>query len=311
MKAIVVARLGGPEVLELAEVPAPEAGPGDVVCDVHLAGVNFADTHLVDGTYLVHQRLPFTPGRQFVGRAPDGRRVAATVPEGAYAERILVHESELWPVPDAVADADAVAIAVHGAAAWQLLRNAGRLQKGESVVVQAGAGGVGSFAVQLARRWGAGRVIATASTEAKRALALDLGADAAVDSTSPELMAALLEANGGRPVDLVLDMTGGAVFDQCLMTLGRGGRIVTYGTASRETATPIQPESLMDGARSVIGYWLRRPPLETLSALAAMLARGDLKPVIGARYPLADAGAAHQDLLARSTVGVQLLEARP
>jgi NADPH2:quinone reductase len=179
------------------------------------------------------------------------------------------------------------------------------------VVVQAGAGGVGSFAVQLARRWGAGRVIATASTEAKRALALDLGADAAVDSTSPELMAALLEANGGRPVDLVLDMTGGAVFDQCLMTLGRGGRIVTYGTASRETATPIQPESLMDGARSVIGYWLRRPPLETLSALAAMLARGDLKPVIGARYPLADAGAAHQDLLARSTVGVQLLEARP
>ena len=147
---------------------------------------------------------------------------------------MAVNEAVLVPVPDEVSDDEAAALLVQGLTARSLLRISARLQEGESVVVQAAAGGTGSLAVQLAKRMGAGRVIGLASSEEKRELARRLGADAAIDSQTDDLEAAILEANEGEPVDVVLEMSGGESFEACLRALAPFGRLVTYGLASRE-----------------------------------------------------------------------------
>src|SRR4051794_31413477 len=183
MRAIQCSRFGGPEVLTLADIPDPVPAPGQLLIDVTAAGVNFADIRRVEGAY-GSPVLPFVPGSEVVGRDPDGRRVLAPTPgaAGGYAGRAAVAAATAVPVPAGVSDGAALALLVQGLTAWHLLANSARLRDGESVVVNAAAGGVGSLAVQLARRFGAGRGIATASTAAQRELALGLGADAAVDS---------------------------------------------------------------------------------------------------------------------------------
>ena len=160
---------------------------------------------------------------------------------GGYAQKIAVDPSTLFPIPDGVDDGQALTTLVQGATAWHLLRTSTHLQPGETVVVHAGAGGVGTIAIQLAKRWGAGRVIATASSDEKRALTLELGADAAVDSRSPDLRAALREANGGRGVDVVLEMTGGPTFDASLAALAPLGRLAVFGMAGRVPPQPVDP----------------------------------------------------------------------
>jgi len=198
--------------------------------------------------------------------------------------------------------------------AWHLLRTSSRMAVGESVVVHAGAGGVGSLAVQLAKAWGAGNVIATASTEAKRQTALDLGADVALDSSAEDLTERLKEANSGQGVDIVLEMAGGPVFDASLAALGRFGRMVTYGMASRVAPTPVAPGRLMTGSKSVVGFWLidciGRPGMlaEPLGELFDMTSSGALRPLLGGKYPLSEAARAHQDLRARTTVGKLVLD---
>ncbi len=181
------------------------------------------------------------------------------------------------------------------------------------MVVHAAAGGTGSLAVQLAKRLGAGRVIALASSEEKRALTLELGADAAIDSRGEDLREAILEANGGAPVDVVLEMSGGQAFEQCLRALAPFGRIVTFGIASREENT-VRTGHLLRNSRAVIGFWLvhlfTRPALlrsgieELLSAAAA----GDLRAVIGGVFPISDVRSAHEELAARRTTGKLLLD---
>jgi NADPH2:quinone reductase len=173
---------------------------------------------------------------------------------------------------------------------------------------------VGSLAVQLGRAFGAGRVIATASSEEKRALALELGADAAVDVRREDLGDALREANGGRRVDVVLEMAGGRVFDESLRALAPFGRLVTYGAASRETNTVVTG-ALMARSQSVVGFWLvdcLRRPAEMIAAplqdLFARVAAGELRVVEGAVYPLSEARRAHEDLRARRTVGKLVLD---
>src|SRR6266536_2258936 len=286
---------------------------GVVLVDVARAGVNFADTHQAEDTYLARRRLPFVPGLEAVGATPDGQRVAALLSGGGYAEKVTVARSLAFPVPDAVGDGAALAVVLQGLTAWHLLRTSARLQAGESVVVHAAAGGVGTLAVQLARRFGAGRVIATASTEDKRALALELGADATVDPAG-DLRAALVDANQGKEVDVVLEMTGGRVFDQSLAALAPFGRLVFYGMASRQAPEPVSPPQLMRTSRGVVGFWLvnclRRPEMlaPPVRELLAMTAAGDLRPVVGATYPLSQVRRAHEDLRARRTTGKLLLD---
>jgi len=315
MRAIQVSRFGGPEVLELVDVPEPEPAPGLEVLRVTAAGVNYADTHAAENSYLTEQTLPFIPGAEVVGLLPDGRRVCGFSAGGAYAEMALVAPDAVFDVPEGVGDAQALSLLVQGLTAWHLLRTSSRMRPGESVVVHAAAGGVGSLAVQLAKLWGAGRVIAVASTPAKRERALELGADVAVDSAADDLTRALRDANGGNRVDIVLEMVGGRTTDASLAALARFGRLVVYGMAGREPATEVAPSSLMVGSRSLVGFWLvdcmATDPVgmmvEPLRELVGLVVDGSLRPLAGPAYPLAQARRAHEDLRARATEGKVIL----
>lgn len=314
MRAIQVSAFGGPETLQLRELPDPEPDAGGQVLDVLAAGVNFADTHQTENSYLSKQQLPFVPGSEVVVRGAGGRRLLGLVGAGGYAEKAAVDLARMFPVPDAVTDAQALTTLVQGSTAWHLLRTCTHLAAGESVVVHAGAGGVGTIAIQLAKRWGAGHVIATASNPEKRQLALDLGADVAVDSTTDDLTAALRDANGGRGIDVVLEMTGGSVFDASLAALAPFGRLAVYGMAGRTPPTPVEPGRLMAHSTAVIGFWLvhvlQRPERFAASVTdqLALIAAGELRPVIGATYPLAQAADAHRALRSRGSVGKLVLD---
>ncbi|GII21255.1 quinone oxidoreductase family protein [Planosporangium mesophilum] len=315
MRAIQISRYGGPEVLEPVELPDPVPGPDQVLVDVEAAGVNYADTHLADGSYLSSPKLPFVPGSEVIGRTADGRRVMGLSTGGGYAEKALLPAALTVEVPEAIGDGEALALLVQGLSAWHLLRTSARLTPGESVVVNAAAGGVGSLAVQLAKAFGAGRVIATASTPDKQRLALDLGADVAVSGDADGYAERVIEANGGKRVDVVLDAVSGPVFDAAFEALGQFGRLVTFGAASRQVAKPVEPGRLMMRNLSVVGFWLSpalavpgmfAPPLTELFELVTA---GRVRPVVGGEYPLAETRRAHEDLLARRTTGKLILRA--
>jgi NADPH2:quinone reductase len=315
MRAVQIEEFGGPEVLHVADVPKPEPGDGEVLIEVSRAGMNFADTHQRENSYLSRYEVPLILGGEVAGTTEDRRRVVALLRSGGYAEYAVAPAATVYPIPDGLDDGAALALLIQGLTAWHLLRTCGRVAPGESVVVISGAGGVGSLAVQLAKPFGAGRVIATASSEEKRALTLELGADAAVDPSVDDLTAALVEANGGDRVDVVLEMSGGRVFEQSAEALAPFGRIVTYGIASREQNT-LETGRLMRKSRTVVGFWLmhclgRRDMVEEpLADLFDRAARGELKPRVGATYPLSEVRRAHEDMQGRRTSGKLLLDPR-
>ena len=345
MRAVLIEKYGGPEVLQLADVPAPEPEDDEILIDVEAAGINFADTHVVDQTYLnrpqgsrqlrewassrsensylAPQELPLIPGGEVVGLARTGehagRRVVALLNgSGGYAEQAVAHASLVFPIDDGVPAGAALALILQGTTAWHLLRTSAVMREGDAVVVHAAAGGVGTLAVQLARLWGAGRVVATASSQDKRRLAVSLGADVAVDvsqtTIAPQVTVALKKANEGREVDVVLEMTGGHVFDGSLAALAPLGRLVTSGSASRTAPSPINPGMLLVKSRAVIGFWLvhalRRKGglVPAMAELTSLVRVGRLNPVLGGTYPLADVARAHEDLLARRSVGKLVLD---
>src|SRR5918992_6167667 len=294
MRAIRINRWGGPEVLELVEdAPVPDPGDGQVLIRVARAGINFADTHARENSYLARYELPLTPGAEVAGVIEgSGQRAVSLVGTGGYAEYVAADEATTFPIEDGVSDATALALLLQGLTAWHLYRTCAKVAQGESVVVHAAAGGVGSLAVQLGRHMGAGRVIATASTEDKRDLALSLGADAAVDVGAEDLAGAPIEANGGERVDAVFEMARGRVFDESLKALPPFGRLVTYGIASREP-NEVRTGSLMRRSHGVVGFWLmhclRRPEemvAEPLRDLFERAAAGALRVVEGELYPL-------------------------
>ena len=313
MRAIQITEFGGPEQLELVDIPAPEPGDGQALIQVTRAGINFADTHARENSYLAKYELPLIPGTEVAGTLEDGTRVVAMVPNGGYAEYAVAPKELVFPLPDGLDDETALALLVQGLTAWHLYRTQGRVAPGESVVVVSAAGGVGSLATQLGKPMGAGRVIATASSEEKRALALELGADVAVDPAAEDLTAELIAANDGRRVDVVFEMAGGAIFDACLKALAPFGRLVTYGIASREPNT-VSSGSLMRRSQSVVGFWLmhclgRREWMEEpLQDLFERAARGELRAVVGGTYPLSDVRRAHEDLQGRRTSGKLVLD---
>jgi len=322
MRAIQISAWGGPEVLELTEdAPRPEPRDQDVLVRVTRAGINFADVHARESSYLARYELPLVPGAEVAGVVEgdrhgfhDGQRVVALVGTGGYAEHVAAPAATTFAVPDGVDDGTAVALLLQGLTAWHLYRTSARMAPGESVVVHAAAGGVGSLAVQLAKPLGAGRVIATASTAEKRALALELGADAAVDVTREDLTDAVVEANLGARVDVVLEMAGGRTFEAGLEALAPFGRLVTYGIASREPNT-VSSGALMRTSRAVVGFWLMhclQRPAELVDAplqeLFERTAAGELRVVEGATYGLSEVRRAHEDLQARRTTGKLLLD---
>jgi NADPH:quinone reductase len=315
MRAVQIEEFGGPEVLQVVDLPKPEPGEGEVLIEVSRAGMNFADTHQRENSYLARYEVPLILGGEVAGTTEDGQRVVALLPSGGYAEYAVASEATVYPIPDGLDDGAALALLIQGLTAWHLLRTCGRVAPGETVVVISGAGGVGSLAVQLAKPFGAERVIATASSEEKRALTLELGADAAVDPSAEDLTAALIEANGGKRVDVVLEMSGGRVFDQSAEALAPFGRIVAYGIASREQNT-LETGRLMRKSRTVVGFWLmhclgRRDMVEEpLADLFERAARGELKPRVGATYPLSEVRRAHEDMQGRRTSGKLLLDPR-
>ncbi|MET0422438.1 MAG: NADPH:quinone oxidoreductase family protein [Actinoplanes sp.] len=310
MLAVQCAVFGGPEVLDLVDVSEPEPGPGQLLVDVIAAGVNFADTSRIAGSYSPAPALPFVPGTEVVGRTADGRRVLASIfGGGGFAERAVIAEADAVVVPADVGDAEALALLVQGLTAWHVLTSCARIRPGETVVVNAAAGGVGSLAVQLARHFGAGRVIAACSTEAKRDLARSLGADVAVSSDANGYAERVRAANDGRPVDIVLESIGGQVFSEGLAALANYGRLVTFGNASREGRPLVDPGALAERNLSVTGFWLR-PALtvagsyaEPLAEMFALVAARKLRPLVEAAYPLSDVRRAFADLTARRTIG--------
>ena len=313
MKAIQIEEFGGPEVLRHVDLPDPVPGEGEVLIEVARSGINFADTHATRNDYLAEQSLPLIPGAEISGRTPDGRRVAAILPSGAYAEKVAAHEAMLVPVPDEVSDDQAAALLLQGLTAIGLVRHCARLQEGETVVVEAAAGGTGSLSVQIAKRAGA-RVIGLASSEEKRALVERLGADATVDSRKVgDLGAAIREANDGKRVDAVLHMSGGDAFDQELGVLAPLGRMVVFGIASREQRD-VSTAALLRGSKAVIGFWLvhllarRELVAPMIGELLAAVAGGELEVTVGDVYPLTEAARAHEDLIARRTSGKLLLD---
>lgn len=313
MRAVQITEFGGPEVLKLVDIPIPEPADGEVLIKVSRAGLNFADTHQRHNQYVEARELPLVPGVEVAGTREDtGERVVALCGTGGYAEYATAPEALTVPIPTGVTDEEALAAIMQGLTAWHLYMTFGRVAAGEAVVVGSAAGGVGSLAVQLGAALGA-RVIATASSPEKRQLALDLGAVAAVDGAPDGLRDRLLGANGGAPVDVVFEMAGGTVFEESYDALAPLGRLVVYGIASREQ-NEIRTGKLMRTNRQVIGFWiqplLERPDMvgPPLQDLFDRIARGELRVVVGATYPLSRAAEAQVALAERRTSGKLLLD---
>ena len=312
MKAIQIEEFGGPEVLRFTDVADPDPKLAEVVVNVKRSGVNFADTHASRNDYLAEQTLPLIPGAEVSGQLNDGRRVVALLGSGGDAEKVAVPQAQRIERPPEVDYDQAAGGLLQGLTAMALVHRCARIEPGETIVVEAAAGGTGTLAVQLAKRAGA-KVIGLASSEEKRTLVRDLGADACVDSRAEDLGAAIREANDGKRVDAFLHMSGGDAFDAEMEILAPLGRMVVFGIASREQRQ-ISTASLLRGSKSVIGFWLAhllsRPDLlvPMIGELLGTIAKGELAVTIGEVYPLSEAKRAHEDLIARRTSGKLLLD---
>jgi len=312
MKAIQIEEFGGPEVLQYVDVPDPSPKLSEIVVNVKRIGVNFADTHASRNDYLAEQTLPLIPGAEISGQTNDGRRVAVLLGSGGYAEKVAVPQAQLIEIPAEVDYDQAAGGLLQGLTAIALVHRCARIEPGETIVIEAAAGGTGTLAIQLAKRAGA-KVIGLASSEEKRELVRGLGADAAVDSRAEDLGEAIREANDGKRVDAVLHMSGGDAFDAEMGVLAPLGRMVVFGIASREQRQ-LSTASLLRGSKSVIGFWLAHLLVRQdllgpmIKDLFSAIAAGELAVTIGDVYPLSEAARAHEDLIARRTTGKLLLD---
>lgn len=298
------------EYLDVAD-PTPKAN--EELITVTSIGINYADTHQIENGYLSPQTLPLIPGLEVVGNTNSGRRVLAAVDKGGYAQKAIANKAMVIDIPIGISDAQALCMLVQGSTAWHILKTVGHLRPDESVVIHAAAGGVGTIAIQLAKLWGA-RVIAVASSTDKRELAKSLGADVTIDANIENLAEAILAANNGKRIDLVLEMVGGKTFDASLEVLAPFGRVITYGNASRKPPRAVHPGSLITGTKTITGFWLahcfghKELFGDVIAELFSLILAGKITPVIGATYPLSLAVQAHADMLARKTSGKVILD---
>lgn len=326
MKAIVASETGPPEVLQIRDVERPGPGPGEVLIEVAVAGVNYADVGMragmMGGPHAMD--LPFTPGFEVAGTVAvvgegiegvsEGDRVAAVLPSGGYAEYAVAEAGSVVPVPEGVDFVDASALLVQGLTAYGVLHDAARVQEGDGVLVLAAGGGVGTLAVQLAKLAGAGPVVGLAGSQEKLDLALSLGADHASDYTREGWVEEVLGATGGRGADVVLEPVGGGIGARAYECLAPLGRLVTFGAASGEGLEPPDMWQLNLKGQTVSGYggpWIRPGAATTArEAISAHLRNGDLKVVRGGSFPLERAAEAHRAIEERRTSGKVLLTTR-
>ncbi|MEF2276879.1 NADPH:quinone oxidoreductase family protein [Deinococcus sp. YIM 134068] len=322
MKAIVVERLGPPEVLEVRELPVPQPGPGEVRLRVEAVGINFADVLAVAGEYLTRTRVPYTPGMEFAGVVDAlgegvsgvevGQRVASLGGRGGLAEYALSPAAALIPVPSTFTAAQAAAFPVSYFTAYHGLKTLGHGQEGEWVLVQAAAGALGTASIQLAKAMGM-NVVAMASTGEKLRIAQDLGADVTLLQDDPDRVQKVRDAAGGQGVPLILEVVGGSRFQESLDMAANRGRIIVIGNASREGAN-LRPVELMKRNLTVTGLWLtslmgdREATREAAQALTPLVASGQVTPQVGPTYPLEGSARAFQDILDRKTTGKVIIE---
>ena len=323
MKAIQLKKYGGPEVLQVVELERPVPKGHQVLIEIHAIGVNYADTARREGQYVVPTKLPFIPGAEIAGVVVEtgesvtnvqaGDRVVTLIESGGYAEFALADSRGLIPLQEKMEFEQAVALPLQGLSAYHILKTMGRLEAGETVLVHAAAGGVGTLAVQLAKLSGASKVIATASTDDKLALAADMGADVLINYTEQGWEEKVLDATGGKGVDVALEMAGGEIFNKTLKCLGTFGRLVIYGVASGEQSR-FYPSSLMARNQSVIGFFLpqimRKPALiqSSMAEMLGYLSKGQLKLTIGGVFSLEQAAEVHRLLQSRQTKGKLILK---
>ncbi|GAA5514673.1 2-haloacrylate reductase [Deinococcus carri] len=322
MKAIVVERLGPPDVMQLRELSVPQPGPGEVRLKVEAVGINFADVLAVAGEYLTRTRVPYTPGMEFAGVVDAlgegvtgvqvGQRVASLGGRGGLAEYALSPAAALIPVPQNLTAAQAAAFPVSYFTAYHGLKTLGHGREGEWVLVQAAAGALGTASIQLAKALGM-NVIAMASTEEKLQLARDLGADVTLLQDDPDRVQKVRDAAGGKGVPLILEVVGGKRFQESLDMAANRGRIIVIGNASREQAN-LRPVELMKRNLTVTGLWLtslmgdQAATREAAQALTPLVASGQVTPQVGPTYALADSPRAFQDMLDRKTTGKVIIE---
>ncbi len=321
MRAIRIHQLGGPDVLQLDEVDEPQPAPGEAVLAVRAAGVNWADTHFRNGSYFIKAQFPQIMGMEAAGEIVAlgegttglalGDRVMA-LGANAYAEKMLVKPAYCFPMHRDLDFVRAAALPVQGLTAHHCLSLCGRLQKGESVLIHAAAGGVGTLAIQLARSMGAGRVIGTASGD-KQALVRELGAEA-VDARSEGWAEQVKNLTDRKGVDVILEMIGGTEhYRKNLSVLAHLGRMVVYGAASNDMKGTIDAVPLMGKNQSVIGYYMtsllsrRELCAPALDDLQERVVRGDVRVIVGREAPLAMAADVHREMESRATTGKLVL----
>jgi len=321
VKAWQLSRYGEPqEVLELAEVPQPSPGPGQLLVRVRAAAANFPDALLCLGTYQVRPPLPFSPGVELCGEvvaaAPDvtgfaaGDRVigGAVLPHGAFAEYALMDAKSALPAPPGLDDAEAAPFFITYQTGWFGLHRRARLAPGETLLVHAAAGGVGSGAVQLGKAAGA-RVIGVAGGPEKTAVARELGADVVVDRHREDFVAVVKEVTGGRGADVVYDPVGGDAFRKSTKCIAFEGRILVVGFASGDIPSAALNHALVKNYSIVGLHWglyQQRDPgaiVECHAELTRLIAAGAIRPLIGERLTLADVPDGLRRLTAGATIG--------
>jgi NADPH2:quinone reductase len=319
MRAVVVTKHGGPEVLEIQDRPDPQPGPGELLVDLEAAGVNFRDVYEREGKGAHVSEPPHLAGVEGAGRVAAvgdgveryaaGDRVAWSNAPGSYAERVLVSDDAAVGLPDAISSEVAAAVMLQGSTAHYLATSTYPIREGDTVIVHAAAGGVGLLLTQIAKRRG-GRVIATTSTDEKARLARAAGADQTIGYEGFGERAR--ELTGGAGVHAVYDGIGAATFDESLSALRPRGSMVIYGAASGPPE-PVDVAKLNAGSlfltRPTLAHYGRDGDELRMRAgeLLDWVAAGELEVRIGGRYALADAARAQADLESRATTGKLLL----
>lgn len=324
MKAIRFHSTGGPDVLVYEDVPDPVAGPGEVLIKVEAVGMNFADIMRRRGDdYPEPSPPPFILGAEVAGTVaalgdgvaniPVGLSVLAAPGAGGYAQYVVVPAATIIPLPEGFDAVQAAALLGHGLTAAIALKQAAKLLPGETVLIEGAAGGVGSFAIQLAKLYGAGKIIAAASTPEKRAKAEALGADASVDYTKPDWADDVRRITDGQGVNIVIETAGGDTLNQALDAMAPFGRMIFLGQSSGKTAL-VDPWRLTSMNHSVVGFYIGAYLanadllMATIGELIRFVASGQVKIQVGTVLPLSQAAEAHRLLEGRQTTGKVVLQ---